>query len=152
MDEVMYFPRHSIFPDMPHLQPYPQRLLFPSTSLPGWCFLTSTVVDQGQAGCITSHLLLTSLIRCLSTHTWSVEAVHCNVCLIYPACACEDSLLFVLLCSYYVFWSRLIIFLTECPMFPLLRILPMVHCFLKCPRCYEIDFVALKLRMSWFNV
>ena len=80
MDEVMYFPRHSIFPDMPHLQPYPQRLLFPSTSLPGWCFLTSTVVDQGQAGCIISHLLLTSLIRCLSTHTWSVlrgRALQC---------------------------------------------------------------------------
>lgn len=43
-----------------------------STSLLGWCFLTSTVVDQGQAGCITSHLLLTSLIRCLSTHTCRV--------------------------------------------------------------------------------
>ena len=56
----------------------------PSTSLLGWYSLTSMVVDQGQAGCITSHLLLTSLIRCLFTHTWSVEAVHCNVCLIYP--------------------------------------------------------------------
>ena len=124
----------------------------PSTSLLGWCFLTSTVVDQGLAGCITSHLLLTSLIRCLSTHTWSVLRGRALQCLSDLSCACEDSLLFVLLCSYYVFWSRLIIFLTECPMFPLLRILPMVHCFLKCPRCYEIDFVAFKLRMSWFDV
>ena len=108
---ILYFPKCLIF------NLILKDFCFPSTSLLGWSSLTSTVVDQGQAGCITSHLLLTSLIRCLSTHTWSVEAVHCNVCLIYPACACEDSLLFVLLCSYYVFWSRLIIFLTECQSF-----------------------------------
>ena len=85
-----------------------------------------------------------------------LEAVHCNVCLIYPACACEDSLLFVLVCSYYVFWSRLIIFLTECKMFPFSRILPMVH-LPKVPKvlwnrfcCFQIENVMV-LRLIGSN-
>ena len=38
LDEVMEFPRHSIFPDMPHLQPHPQRLLFPQYFPPRMVF------------------------------------------------------------------------------------------------------------------
>ena len=34
----MNFPRHSIFPDMPYLQPHPQRLLFPQYFPPRMVF------------------------------------------------------------------------------------------------------------------
>ena len=57
-------------------------------------------------------------------HPYLVSGGRALQCLSDLSCACEDSLLFVLLCSYYVFWSRVIIFLTECQMFPLLGILP----------------------------
>ena len=57
-------------------------------------------------------------------HPYLVSGGRALQCLPDLSCACEDSLLFVLLCSYYVFWSRVIIFLTECQMFPLLGILP----------------------------
>ena len=73
----------------------------PSTFRLGWCFLTSTVVDQGQAGCIISHLLLTSLIRCLSTHTWSVLRGR--------ALQCLSDLSFLCMWRFFAFCSGLLL-------------------------------------------
>lgn len=122
LDEVMYFPRHSIFPDMPHLQPHPQRLLFPQYFPPRMVFPHQY---GGGSGPGRLHYLppAANFTHQMPLHPYLVSGGRALQCLPDLSCACEDSLLFVLLCSYYVFWSRVIIFLTECQMFPLLGIL-----------------------------
>ena len=119
----MYFPRHSIFPDMPHLQPHPQRLFLPQYFPPRMVF-----PHQYGGGSWPGRLHYlppaANFTHQMPLHPYLVSGGRALQCLPDLFCACEDSLLFVLLCSYYVFWSRVIIFLTECQMFPLLGILP----------------------------
>ena len=129
---------------MPHLQPHPQRLLFPQYFPPRMVFPHQY---GGGSGPGRLHYLppAANFTHQMPLHPYLVSGGRALQCLSDLSCACEDSLLFVLLCSYYVFWSRVIIFLTECQMFPLLRILPMINCFLKCPRCYENFFCRFQI-------
>ena len=145
------FPRHSILPDMPHLQPHPQRLFLPQYFPPRMVFPHQY---GGGSGPGRLHYLppAANFTHQMPLHPYLVSGGRALQCLPDLSCACEDSLLFVLLCSYYVFWSRVIIFLTECQMFPLLGILP-GQLLPKVSKVLSNRFCCFQIeRMSWFNV